>query len=340
MKKKVYGVVLVGCGHIGEEHIRDIYYRKNVRIIATVDFDVERAALFARKYSGGHRVKYGADYREFITRPDVDIVIVATYAQTHYAIVKDCIAAGKHVLCEKPVAPTYDEAKEFYRMVQGSESRVLIAHILRHNAMYQKAAEMIRSGLIGEVRLIRMSQNHHIMNRERYMKLLQDCSPIVDCGVHYVDVIRWLTGLEITAVSGTGAIVDPTIPAGTYDHGRIQMRLSNGAVAYYEATWTETCASENQKEFIGTKGRITLTLADNRIKNQEEGNLIEYYDAEHGEYHTINVNGAYKDMYAQFSTLVDMIENGTEGSPTMEDAMEAFRVVTECDRMIRGKLGI
>ena len=132
----------------------------------------------------------------------------------------------------------------------------------------------------------------------------------------------------------------PIIPEGTYDYGMIQLRMANGGTAYYEATWSATTASENVKEFVGTKGRIRLVLQDYRVDNKEEGNLIEHYDLETGEYRSINVPGKYKDMYAQICTLIDMIENGHPGNPTLEDAMTAFRLVTECDRIIRKQLSL
>lgn len=338
-EKKVYGVMLIGCGHIGMQHLDDIYYRDNVRVIACVDFNPETARVCARRYGGGEAA-YGTDYRPFLERDDIDIVIIATYAETHLPIMKDCVAAGKHVLCEKPIAPTVAEAEEFLRIAKASGSKVLIAHILRHNKTYQRAAEMIRSGMIGDIRLIRMVQNHHIMNKARYMRLLEDCPPIVDCGVHYVDVIRWFTGLEVEQISGMGAIVSRVVPENTYDYGMIIMKLSNGASAYYEAGWTDTTASENLKEFVGTDGRIKIILAEYRSANKEEGDLIEYYDKRTDTYNTINIPSKYKDMYAQFSTLVDMIEHDTEGSPTLDDAMEAFRIVMKCDSIIRGTLGL
>lgn len=336
-QKKVYGVMLIGCGHIGEQHIEEIYYRDNIKIIACVDYHLETAQTFARRFGNGE-AEYDTDYHRFLSRPDLDIVIIATYAETHLSIMRDCTAAGKHVLCEKPIAPTIAQAEEFCAVARASKSKVLIAHILRHNATYKKVAEMIRAGAIGDVRLIRMVQNHHIMNKARYMRLLEDCSPIVDCGVHYVDVIRWFTGLEVTSINGMGGIVSRTIPENTYDYGMITMKLSNGCTAYYEAGWTDTTASENLKEFVGMDGRIKIILAEYRAANKEEGDLIEYYDKRTETYSSINVNCKYKDMYAQLCALIDMIENDMEGSPTLDDAMTAFRIVMQCDKIIRSSL--
>ena len=333
---KVYGVVLIGCGHIGQEHIENIYYRENVNIVGVVDFVEERAELFSRKYSCGQKVLYSTDYHEMIKRDDVDIVIIATYVKTHLEILRDCLAAGKHVLCEKPIASNLEEGEEFYKLVKASNQKVLIAHILRHNATYMKTAELIHNGVIGDIRLMRMVQNHHIMNRDRYASLLDDCSPIVDCGVHYIDVVHWFSGCEVVSVSGMGAIVNKeNVPEGGFDYGLIAMRLSNGGMAYYEAGWTNSTSSENIKEFVGTKGRIRLILRDYRKDHKEEGDLLEIYNDETIEYSFINIKAQYKDMYAQLKTLIDMIENDTEGDPTIESAFKAFCIAMEADRKIK-----
>lgn len=324
MEKKTYGVVLIGCGHIGESHIEEIYYRDGIRIVAVVDYHEEAARLFARKYGAE---EWGTDYRAFIGREDVDIVIIATYANSHLPILRDCLKAGKHVICEKPMTEAnVEDAREFYDLVRHSSSKVLIAHILRHNETYQRVRQMIQQGAIGEVRLMRMVQNHHIMNAQRYGRLMEDCPPFVDCGVHYIDVARWLSGMEIVSIGGIASRVCDLVPEGKFDHGVLNMKLENGASVIYEAGWTETIAAENTKEFIGNKGRLRIVLQAFRHADQEEGDLIEYYNAETREYRTINSPSIYKNMWGQLQCLIGMIENGDEGSPTMEDAYRAFRI--------------
>lgn len=321
--KKSYGIVLIGCGHIGEAHISDIYYRKGIRIIGVVDVNEEAAKDFAHKYNAEH---WATDYHDLINHPDCDIVIIATYARSHLVILKDCLKAGKHVLCEKPMTEAnIESAKEFYRTVKNAQQKVLIAHVLRHNDTYNKVKDMIRGGAIGDVRLIRMVQNHHIMNRNRYTQLLKDCPPIVDCGVHYIDVVRWFTGLEITSVYAMGTDIDHVV-TDEYDHGILCMKLENGGSAYYEAGWANNLAAENLKEFIGTKGRIRITLVANRPRDNEEGDLIEYYTSEDHCYHTINNPSQYKNMWAQLQTLIDMIENDDPGNPSFDEAFEAFMI--------------
>ena len=70
--------------------------------------------------------------------------------------------------------------------------------------------------IIGELKVIRMVQNQHISDWSRYCSLLENCMPIVDCGVHYIDIVRWFTGSEITKVSGFGTKIDEDSPKYNY----------------------------------------------------------------------------------------------------------------------------
>ena len=327
---KQYGVVLIGCGHIGQQHIEDIYYRDNIRMVGVVDQDPARAAQFARRYAAE---AWDTDYRPFLARTDVDIVIVASYVDSHLPITRDCLAAGKHVLCEKPIAGSLGDALEFFNLVQHSSSKVLIAHILRHNRSYQTIARLIADGAIGELKAMRMVQNHHALNWPRYKRLMEDCSPIVDCGVHYLDVMQWFSGASIQSVGGFSARIDADAPRDNY--GVINVRLSNGCAGYYEAGWSPNMASQNLKEFIGDAGRISLTLQNYRQEHQEEGDLISLYTSADGVYRTINVPAKYKDMYAQLSTLIDMIERDISPIPTLEEAFSAFYAALFAESAIR-----
>ncbi|MEG0229634.1 MAG: Gfo/Idh/MocA family oxidoreductase, partial [Oscillospiraceae bacterium] len=263
---KVYGLVLIGCGHIGAVHLEDIYFRENIRLIGVVDTNENVAQMFMKKYGAQ---SYSTSYKQYLDDENVDIVIIATYVSTHLKILKDCTEKGKHVLCEKPIAGNYKDALNFVECVKNAKSKVLIGHILRHNESYHKIAAMIEEDLIGKPIVMRMVQNHHTMNWDRYKKLLEDCSPIVDCGVHYVDVMQWFTKAKVVSVSGMGARLDYDIDEKNYNYGMIQAKLSDGSIAYYEAGWSNSTASENVKEFIGPKGRIKLVLSAERSTHKE-----------------------------------------------------------------------
>lgn len=330
--EKVYGIMLVGCGHIGEDHLADIYYRENIRIVAVVDIDENAARLFAKKYNAEH---YGTDYHEFLNLPELDIVIIATYVNTHLPILRDCVEAGKHVLCEKPIAPTKEEGKAFYELVKNAPVKVLVAYILRYNATYNKIKELIWNGEIGELRVARMTQNHHALNWPRYKRLLTDCSPILDCGIHYMDILQWFSGSKIVEVMGHGVTVDTDLEPGMVNYGMIVMRLKNGAMGYYEAGWGQTFSSANVKEFIGTKGHIRLTMNAQRGTDTEMGDRIELFRLETGETEIINVQGKYKDMYRQLCGLIDMIEGRPTHAPDIDQVYSAFKAAIAADKAVR-----
>ncbi len=330
--RKQHGIVLIGCGYIGKSYLEDISFRDQVRLIGTADVDPGAAAAAARRFGADC---WSTDYHELISRNDVDIVIIATYAQTHLTILKDCLDAGKHVLCEKPMVAKEKELDDFLAAVRTAKTKVLIAHVLRHNDSYRRLHDMISEGMIGEPRVLRMVQNHHHMGQHRLQALLKDCSPVVDCGVHYIDVARWFTGQEVEYISGVGSRISVDEDAPHVDYGMLTMRMSGGAVAYYEAGWARTIAFQNLKEFVGTKGRIRFTLQSERYFDREEGDLIEYYDGETGRYQIINNRSVYKNMWGQVAHLIRMIEDNVPADPTLEDAAKAMRIAFAGDCAIR-----
>lgn len=330
---KVYNVVLIGCGHMGEVHLEHIYSKENVCVSCVCDKDIERAKAFQRRFGAK---SISDDARECISRSETDIVIIATYPSTHLELLKICLEHKKHVICEKPIAKTLEEGKEFVDLVKTHpDTKVLVGHILRHNATYRKVAKMIQSGAIGSPIIMRMSQNHHTMDWERYRRLLKETSPIVDCGVHYLDVMQWFTGATITDMSGIGIRTEQDLPEGKNNYEMITVKLSDGSVGFYEAGWTKTISSDNMKEFVGPLGSIQLIFAKDRISHQEEGDLIEYYCLEDKTYHMINVLAERKPTDIQFQCLIRMIEEGLPDRPTIDEVYSSFEAALRAEELIK-----
>ena len=331
---KTYNIALIGCGQMGAAHLDDIYYKENVRITYVCDLNAEKAEFFKRKYNAENVI---TDYKKCIAAPDVDIIIAATYPSTHLSILKECIANKKHLLCEKPITADLEEGREFVKLVKDNpQIEVLIGHILRHNTTYNKVFEMINSGAIGFPIIMRMAQNHHTMNWQKYLNLIKETSPIIDCGVHYIDVMRWFTGAEIIDVSGVGLRTADDVPADKFNYGIMTVKLSDGSVGYYEAGWANTMSSDNLKEFIGPKGRIKLVYRKDRQTHQEEGDLIEYYKYPEKTYELINIDSKRKPTGKQLDCLIDMIENNVCSTPTIDDVWKSFEIASKADRIIRG----
>ena len=334
--KKTYYIALIGCGCMGKAHLDDIYYRENINILYTCDIDEERAKQFARIYNSDN---YATDYQDVVKDNNVDIVIVATYPSTHLEILTECINNGKHVICEKPIAENLESGKKIVELIKNNpQVKVLVGYILRHNETYQTVANMIKSGAIGKPIIMRMAQNHHTMDWSKYYKLICETSPIVDCGVHYIDVMQWFTDAKVESVSGIGLKTEADLPEDKYNYGLITAKLSDGSIGYYEAGWSNTMSSDNLKEFVGPKGRIKIVYRHARFENQEEGDLIEYYKYPEKTYESINVPCKRKPTGRQLYDLIDMIENDSVGSPTIDEVWESFQIVCEADEIIKNNL--
>lgn len=332
-KKTTYGVAVIGCGHMGEEHLKHIYCCPGIRIRCVCDLDPVRAEKVAWKYRAD---AIEADAQKCIARPDVDIVIIATYPSTHLPLLKLCIQHKKHVICEKPIASNLHDGEEFVNLVKSNpEVKVLVGHILRHNQTYKIVADMIHSGAIGKPVVMRMTQNHHCMNWERYLTLLEETSPVIDCGVHYLDVMQWFTGEKVSGVSGVGVRTEQDVPEGKLNYEMITVTMSGGSVGFYEAGWTKTISSNNTKEFVGPKGNIRIIFCKDRQSHQEEGDLIEYYSLEDRSYHSINVIAERKPTDIQLECLISMIENDSPATPTIDEVYESFRIAVKADELIK-----
>lgn len=331
----MYNVVLIGCGHMGAVHLDDIYMLENVCVYGVVDRDIERAKYFAKKYNAK---SYSQSYEKYMEDENTDIIICATYPSSHLEILKQCVKYKKHLLCEKPITPDIESAKEFVDIVKKADIKVQIGFILRFNETYKTVAKMIQDGCIGKPLIMRMAQNHHVMDWKKYGALLYNASPLVDCGVHYVDVCRWFSGEEVEHMGGIASNIDSETPANSYNYGMMTIEMSGGSVAYYEAGWGNTIAAENVKEFIGPKGRIKIIEREHRFSCHEEGDLVEFFDFTKKEYRTININCKRRPTGDQLLHLIKMIEEDVPSNPTIDDVFKGFDVVTHADKMLRERL--
>jgi len=328
----MYKVALIGCGQMGEAHISQIYYKDTIQITYVCDSDLEKARSFQKKYGALHAV---TDYNECVTSGNADIVIIATYPSTHFEIIRKSIENGIHVLCEKPISATREEGRACAEYIKlHPECKVLFGYILRHNDTYKKVAQLIADGAIGSPVIFRMVQNHHTMDWDRYLSLINESSPLVDCGVHYVDVMQWFTRSRITRVHAIGVRTESDVPLDKYNYAFLTAQLADGSIGYYEVGWGNTISSDNLKEFCGPKGRIRLVYRKDRQTHQEEGDLIEFYRFPEKKYEIINVQSQRKPTGAQFDYLIQMIETGCEAIPSIDEVINSSEITMDADEQI------
>ena len=138
-KQMVFGLGLVGCGAFGRFCVKAYHELAGVRLVAVADTVRPAADAFAREFG----VEAHYDARKLIQRADVDIVHIATPPSTHYKLAMQCAAAGKHVLCEKPLATTVADGRKMIRAAAGARTIMPVNFIMWYNRVVRTVGEII-----------------------------------------------------------------------------------------------------------------------------------------------------------------------------------------------------
>jgi predicted dehydrogenase len=193
-----------------------------------------------------------------VTRPDC--VAVCTYPDTHAALTLRAFAAGCHVFVEKPVATSVAEAESVVAEATRAGRKLVVGYILRHHPSWLKFIELARS--LGTPLVMRMNLNQQSAGPQwaTHRNLLKSMSPIVDCGVHYVDVMCLMTRSRPVRVSAIGARLADDIPEGMYNYGQLQVAFADGSVGWYEAGWGPMMSETAYfvKDVVGPRGCVSI----------------------------------------------------------------------------------
>jgi predicted dehydrogenase len=197
------------------------------------------------------------------TRPDV--VSINTYPETHAAYAKAAIAAGCHVFCEKPLAETVAEAQAIVDAARAGNRKLVIGYILRVHPAWTRFIEIARTLGTPLVMRMNLNQQSHGRNWTWHRNLMDSMSPIVDCGVHYVDVMCQMTQSRPVRVSAIGARLTDELKPGMYNYGQLQVTFENGSVGWYEAGWGPMMSEVAffVKDVIGPKGCVSIVKDPN-----------------------------------------------------------------------------
>lgn len=220
-----------------------------------------RAALNAEL--GGGYLEFG-DFYEALAATKPDAVSISTYPDTHGPYAEAAFDAGCHVFIEKPLAETVAGAERIVAKARETGRKLVIGYILRHHPSWIKFIEMAQT--LGKPLVMRMNLNQQSSgaNWNTHKNLMSSISPIVDCGVHYVDVMCQMTRSKPVRVSGIGARLTDEIPAGKINYGHLQVTFEDGSVGWYEAGWGPMMSEVAffVKDVVGPNGCISIVAKD------------------------------------------------------------------------------
>ncbi|MFM9076178.1 MAG: Gfo/Idh/MocA family protein, partial [Bacteroidota bacterium] len=254
-------VLVVGCGNMGASHATAYHTIGGFKICGIVSTGDSKHKL-NEKLGGGHHLF--SDYYAALKETKPDAVCISTYPDTHEAFAIAALEAGCHVFIEKPIADSVAGAERVAAAVRKSGKKMVVGYILRHHPSWMKFIEVSQG--LGKPLVMRMNLNQqsHGYMWDVHRSLMKSLSPIVDCGVHYIDVMCQMTRSKPVQVQAIGARLTEDIPAGNYNYGQLQIRFADGSVGWYEAGWGPMISETAffVKDVIGPKGCVSIVARD------------------------------------------------------------------------------
>ena len=243
---------------MGSSHARAYHAMPAFEIVGLVS----RGAASRRRLNGelGGRYEEFSDFADALALTAPDVVCISTYTETHADYAIAALEAGAHVFLEKPVAETNEACARVIDAARRHRRALVVGYILQVHPSWQRFTELART--LGRPLVMRMNLNQQSAGAlwATHKQLLRSTSPIVDCGVHYVDVMCRMTGARPVRVNGIGARLTDDIAVGQINYGHLQVVFDDGSVGWYEAGWGPMMSETAffVKDVIGPNGSVSI----------------------------------------------------------------------------------
>jgi len=275
---------LIGCGNIGMGgHLPAYAHIPEAELAAVCDIVEERAQEAAR-LSGA--VPY-VDYRELLEREDIEMVDICLPTDLHAQAAIAAIEAGKHVLCEKPMAHSLEAADAMIEAAQKAGVKLMIGQVRRFDHRYASIKAQVDAGKVGIPVFIRRAER-------QFLPFPPDAwqwdprrggGVILDIGVHVTDMFRWFFSEDaIEVYAAAKSVREAAKKANSYDHAMITCKFPGGKVGFAEISWAYPegfgRALYAHLDIVGTKGKIQYSDKDTNpmlIYTPERGHELPRY---------------------------------------------------------------
>lgn len=351
-------VLVVGLGHMGMSHGRAYESLPGYEI----------AGICTRGIAGRHDLpdswadipRY-SDYATALAAAKPDVVSINTWPDTHARFAIMAFESGAHVFVEKPLAETVADAQSVVDAARRHRRKLVVGYSMRHQPIWQRMVDIART--LGKPLVMRMNLNQQSIGPAWawHKNLLRVLSPIVDCGVHYVDAMCQMTSARPVRVSGMGARLSDEIAPGQYNYGHLQVFFDDGSVGWYEAAWGPS-VSETAfmvKDIMGPKGSVSAMIRPHNpgtpqgassthssdIRTHGEIDAVLHHRAEldrngalvHGDELITAADQPDDDEICRREQihLLDAIRNDEDLSEHEDAAVNSLKIVLAADRSIR-----
>jgi predicted dehydrogenase len=191
---------VAGLGNIVVNQIAPVLAStRTSRLVTCVGSSPEKGRAFAEKFAVDHVC---TSFDELLALPDVDAVFIATPNAMHHAMVLAAARAGKHILCEKPLALSVDHAREMLTACRTAGVTLRVAYQMRFEEIMVRVREIVRSGTLGDLRTFQLERTGPVGKKAPWRLEGAQGGALFDMSVHLYDLAEWVTGLRFKEVSG------------------------------------------------------------------------------------------------------------------------------------------
>jgi predicted dehydrogenase len=344
-------VLVVGCGNMGASHATAYHTLEGFEICGLVSPGKSKEVLNEKL---GNKYPLFNEYKSALDATTPDAVCISTYPDTHEAYAIMALERGCHVFIEKPLADTVEGAERVAEAARKSGKKLVVGYILRHHPSWERFIELSRE--LGKPLVMRMNLNQqsHGYMWSVHRNLMNSLSPIVDCGVHYIDVMCQMTRSKPVQVNAIGARLTEEIPKGNYNYGQLQIRFEDGSVGWYEAGWGPMISETAffVKDVFGPKGSVSIVAKD--AGGAGKSSSIEAHTkTESLRFHYADLDK--KDEFAKEDLWINLddepdhqelcnreqrfflnaIRNDVDLTDHIQDAVNSLRIAFACDESVR-----
>ncbi len=344
-------ILVLGCGNMGASHAIAYSKMDNSEICGIVSTGKSKEVL-NEKLGGGYPLF--SDFGEALEKTSPDAVCISTYPDTHEQFAIMSFEKGCHVFMEKPIADSVAGAERVAAAAKKAGKKLVIGYILRHHPSWIKFIEL--SHQLGKPLVMRMNLNQQSQGYmwDVHRNLMKSLSPIVDCGVHYIDVMCQMVRSKPIQVSAIGARLTEEIPAGNYNYGQLQIRFEDGSVGWYEAGWGPMISETAffVKDVIGPKGCVSIVAKDaggagksSSIEAHTKTETLRLHHADMNDKNAFTKPDEWIDLTdepdhqelcnREQAYFMKAIHEDIDLTDHVEDAVNSLRIAFACDESVR-----
>jgi predicted dehydrogenase len=342
-------VVVVGLGQMGRSHALAYHNNPEFEIVGLVNRGAVELPPALRGYPMLESFQAG-----LALRPDV--VSVNTYTDSHAELAIAAMENGAHVFVEKPLALTVASAQTVIDVARRTSRKLVIGYILRHHPSWKELIKAARQ--LGAPYVMRMNLNQPSTSGawEVHKRLLGTTPPIVDCGVHYVDIMCQITDARPVQVRGMGVRLAKDIPEDQVNYGHLQVLFDDGSVGWYEAGWGPMISRTAcfVKDVIGTNGSVSLVMGEDvdsaAIESHTQAGQLRLHALEVTEKGVLGSTDALLPIHDEVdhqilcdreqAFLAQAIRSDLDLTKHHEDAIRSLGIVLAAERSMRERRAI